>query len=302
MIAASDIVSARAVPIEAEIERRSIKLRRQGSELVGPCPRCGGVDRFSVSVRKQKFNCRVCGVGGGVIRLVQHLDRCEFKRAIATLAGGGPRTTPQPNPASPSVKKDIQSSVQTAAWLWSLREPITEGMPPWLHLRKRGYTMPIPVTLSYLPARNPHPAAMIAPFAMAAEPEPGMLAGPKPISGVHLTRLTAEGDKAPGAAGKTKIMLGVCKGSPVTISPANDLCGMAVTEGIEDGLSVYQVTGLGVWVAGAAAFMPALAALVPDYIETVTICGHADLAGRRGALDLARALKARGIEVLVQGL
>jgi hypothetical protein len=302
MIATTDIESAHAVPLEVEIERRGIKLRRQGSELVGPCPRCGGVDRFGVNVRKQKFNCRVCGVGGDVIKLVQHLDRCEFERAIATLAGGRPGTTLRSNPAKSSFKEAIQSNAQTAAWLWSLRKPITEGTLPWLYLRKRGYTRPIPATLGYLPARDPHPAAMIAAFGMAAEPEPGMLAVPEPVSGVHLTRLTAEGGKAPNAVGKTKIMLGVCKGSPVTISPANDLCGMAVTEGIEDGLSVYQVTDLGVWVAGAAGFMPALAALVPDYIETVTTCGHSDLAGRRGAIDLARALKARGIEVLVQGL
>jgi hypothetical protein len=37
---------ARAVRIEAEIERRGIKLRG-GSERVGPCPKCGGEDRFS---------------------------------------------------------------------------------------------------------------------------------------------------------------------------------------------------------------------------------------------------------------
>jgi hypothetical protein len=33
---------ARSVPIETEIERRGIKLKRSGQELIGPCPRCGG--------------------------------------------------------------------------------------------------------------------------------------------------------------------------------------------------------------------------------------------------------------------
>jgi hypothetical protein len=129
-----------------------------------------------------------------------------------------------------------------------------------------------------------------------------MLAAPKVVRGVHLTRLTAEGAKAPDASGKSKIMLGVCKGAPIVISPPNDLLGMAVTEGVEDGLSVYQATGLGVWAAGAAGFMPALAPLVPDYIETLTIYAHDDKAGRDNAITLARALKARGIEVLTQGL
>jgi hypothetical protein len=143
---------------------------------------------------------------------------------------------------------------------------------------------------------------MIAAFGIAGElDEPGTISAPKSLVGVHLTHLTAEGEKAPNAAGKTKIMRGMCKGAPITISPPNDLLGMTVTEGIEDALSVYQGTGLGVWAAGSAGFMPALAPLIPDYIETVTIYAHNDDAGRSNAIALARAIKARGIEVLVQG-
>jgi hypothetical protein len=144
---------------------------------------------------------------------------------------------------------------------------------------------------------------MIAAFGMAAEcDEPGIISAPEAVTGVHLTRLTADGDKAPNTAGKSKIMLGVCKGAPITISAPNDLLGMAVPEGIEDGLSVYQATGLGVWVAGSGSFMPALAPLIPDYIETVTVYAHDDDTGRGSAIDFARAVKARGIEVLMQGL
>jgi hypothetical protein len=92
------------------------------------------------------------------------------------------------------------------------------------------------------------------------------------------------------------------QGFAIVISPPNDLLGLAVTEGIEDGLSVCQATGLGVWAAGAAGFMPALAPLIPNCIEVVTIYAHDDQAGQRGALDLARALNARGVEVFVDGV
>ena len=143
---------------------------------------------------------------------------------------------------------------------------------------------------------------MIAAFGVADEPEPEILVPPKMVTGVHLTRLTSDGDKAPNIDGKAKFMRGVCKGAPIMISPPNDLLRMAVTEGIEDGLTVYQTTGFGVWAAGSAVFMPALASLIPDYIETVTICAHNDKTGRNNAIDLARAIKARGIEVRVQGL
>jgi hypothetical protein len=303
MIASDDIARARAVRLEDEIARRGLKLRRAGAELFGACPVCGGTDRFAIHTKKQVWNCRRCAAGGDVIKLVQHIDGYDFAAAIATLAGNTARATPQAKPA-PARRddRDDEQRVSSASWLWSQRKPITEDTPPWLYLRKRGFAGPIPATLGCLPARDQHPAAMISAFGMADEPEPGIRTAPKVVRGVHLTRLTAEGDKAPNADGKAKIMLGTCKGAPIVMSPPNDLLGMAVTEGIEDGLSVYQATGLGVWVAGAAGFMPALAPLVPDYIEAITIYAHDDKAGRDNAITLARALKARGIEVLMQRL
>jgi Protein of unknown function (DUF3631)/CHC2 zinc finger len=77
---------ARAVPIEHEIDRRGIKLRG-AVERVGPCPKCGGEDRFAINTKKGVWNCRGCGVGGDVIELVQHLDGVDFKTACATLTG-----------------------------------------------------------------------------------------------------------------------------------------------------------------------------------------------------------------------
>src|SRR5436309_5043284 len=79
---------ARAVRIEDEIAYRGVELRRQGGELIGPCPTCGGVDRFGINLAKQVFNCRGCGArGGDAIALVQSLDRCTFVAAVETLAG-----------------------------------------------------------------------------------------------------------------------------------------------------------------------------------------------------------------------
>ena len=49
-------------------------------------------------------------------------------------------------------------------------------------------------------------------------------------------------------------------------------------------------------------FMPALAPLIPDYIETLTVYAHDDNTGRNNAINLARAIKAHGIEVQMQGL
>jgi hypothetical protein len=79
------IILARSIRMEDEIARRRIRLCGK-VERVGPCPMCGGTDRFSINTRKQVFNCR--GLGGGkVIDMVMHLDGCDFVTAVRTLTG-----------------------------------------------------------------------------------------------------------------------------------------------------------------------------------------------------------------------
>ena len=130
---------------------------------------------------------------------------------------------------------------------------------------------------------------------------PGSLASGSAVCGVHITRLLPDGsDRERGDM--AKIMIGRSLGSPIVLGPANDLLGLAVTEGIEDGLSVFQATGLGVWAAGSGSRMPALAVAVPTYIESVTVYAHSDNTGQCGARDLAEGLSRRGIEVFVEGL
>jgi putative DNA primase/helicase len=84
------IERARASRIEDVIAARNIRLRRSGAELIGPCPNCGGDDRFSVNLKKQVFNCRKCEKGGDAIELIQFLDGVEFPAAIETLTGQAP--------------------------------------------------------------------------------------------------------------------------------------------------------------------------------------------------------------------
>jgi putative DNA primase/helicase len=89
------IARARAVPIEEEIARRGILLKKNGAaDRCGPCPRCGGVDRFSINTTKQVFNCRGCGAKGDVIALAMYLDNADFDAACETLTG---ETRPTPN-------------------------------------------------------------------------------------------------------------------------------------------------------------------------------------------------------------
>jgi phage/plasmid primase-like uncharacterized protein len=83
-------------------------------------------------------------------------------------------------------------------------------------------------------------------------------------------------------------MLGRMFGLPIVLAPVNDGLGLGITEGIEDGLSVFDETGLGVWAAGSAGNMPKIASALPSYIECVTIFAHRDEAGLRFAKEAAQ--------------
>jgi hypothetical protein len=298
---ADRIADAKDVRIEDELAQRGIALKHQGHELIGPCPMCGGTDRFGVNINKQLFNCRGCSRGGDVIALVQHLDGGTFTEAVATLTGAiradRGELCQDRRVVSPPADDAVQA--RKARWLWSRRVPATPDTPITKYLRKRGYTGVIPPTLAYLPPHGEHPPAMIAAFGLAPEVEPGVIIAPTNITGVHFTSLTLAGDKAD--VENVKRTLGPSVRQPIVLSPPNDLLGLAITEGVEDGLSVYQTTGLGVWVAGTAGRMPALADAIPGYVETVTVYAHADNAGHTNAIRLAEKLTRRGIEVLIEG-
>src|SRR5262245_18979651 len=128
---------ARAVRVEEEIARRRIKLKGN-IDRFGPCPVSGGVDRFSINIRKQVFLCSGCSKAGDVIAMVQHLDGCTFKQAVETLSGDAPRPM-----APPPLKRDLTTAEyerhqhHKAAWLWSQRCPLA-GTIAETYLRHRG--------------------------------------------------------------------------------------------------------------------------------------------------------------------
>jgi len=84
MIAANLIERARAVPCRNVANGHVRHLKANRRYLIGPCPVCGGTDRFSINRQKNLWNCRGCQKGGGVIDLVQHLQGLSFPAAIAT--------------------------------------------------------------------------------------------------------------------------------------------------------------------------------------------------------------------------
>jgi putative DNA primase/helicase len=299
--------AARAILIQQVIEQRGIKLRGR-IERVGPCPRCGGHDRFAININKQKFNCRGCKRGGGdAISLVMFLDGVDCFGAVEILTGqhfdsitGKETTTLQSRQNGDFVKRQRAK----ARYLWRTSKPAA-GTIVEKYLIGRGVTMPPPATVRFLSPHKPdqHPAMIVA-YGVPDEPEHWLLnITENQITAVQFTLLKPDGSGKADVE-RPKFTVGSPSGLPMVLAAMNDGLGLAITEGVEDALSVHQTTGLGVWAAGGANFMAKLAAAVPAYTDSITIYGHADAnqAGQNGAHDLATALIDRGFEVMIEGV
>jgi hypothetical protein len=294
------IDEAKAISLDTIARARGLILKKAGSERVGPCPNCGGTDRFAINIAKNIFNCRVCcGRGRGAISFVMFLDRVGFRDAVETLTGpqkaGGITTRFQ---RSKSADDDYhRRQREKARWLWVQRKPIS-GTVAETYLREvRGIACPLPPTLAFLtPRKADHHPAMIAAFGLCDEIEPGIIAAPRDVVAVHLTLLKPDGS-GKAEIDPDKIMIAGPSGSPIVIAPPNDLLGLAICEGIEDALSIHEATGLGAWAAGSAPHLGKLADAVPSYIDCVSVFvdDDADQQGERNAAQLAKQLKARGI-------
>jgi hypothetical protein len=294
MITAEDIERARAANVMAFLTRRSITLVGRRGWRCGPCPVCGGRDRFAVHPQKRAFNCRGCGASGGsAIDLVAFLDGLDIRRDFCAIVER--ILAEAANDEYEELPGDTDGDHRQrgkALSLWRRRQPIQNTIAE-SYLQRRGIVGPLPGTLAFLPpSKVHHHPKLIAAFS---------LCDGTPISAVHLTLLAADGS-GKAAVEKPKIVVGRPLGRPIVLAPPNDLLGLAITEGIEDALSAHAATGLGAWAAGSSAFMPALADAVPAYVEAVTIFAHADEAGQRHAYELADALAQRGIEIFLEGL
>lgn len=95
----ADIVAKRGWPLSRGIDR------------AGPCPVCGGTDRFSVHVRKNTFHCRQCGLSGsGSIALVQQVDNVTFVQACEIVTGRRAE-----DPVDPARAEELRRKAASAA-------------------------------------------------------------------------------------------------------------------------------------------------------------------------------------------
>ena len=228
------------------------------------------------------FHCERCGISGHAIdngrERVSRADREKIRAKAEAFE-----------------REEAAKRLETARWLWSNGKPIGGTIAERYLRGPRHISGTLPGTLRFLPARNGYPPALIAAFGLPLEPEPGVLTIARAqVEGVHLTRLKPDGSgKHEREDEPAKIMLARSRGWPLVLAPINDVGGLGIVEGIEEGLTLSETTGLGIWVAGSASRLPALAERVPTHVDCITIFADTDTDGMRHARELERLLRAR---------
>jgi Toprim domain len=264
-----------------------------------PCPLCGPFKRAARNQWRPVL--RIYRIEPGFAGF--HCARCGEKGVALDRSGPPPDQIKVAKARADAAERNQALKAERlgkAQWLWSKRMPIAGSIAETYLRRARGYGGPLPATLGFLPACGEYPPAMIAAFGLAHEIGPGEISiADAAVRGVHLTRLLPDGSgKATfeDADELAKIMIGLSAGCPLVLAAPNDALSLVMTEGIEDALSAHEATGLGAWAAGSASRLPALADVIPSYIDSVTVLADDDGDGRRHAGEIAKRARARGID------
>ncbi len=156
------------------------------------------------------------------------------------------------------------------------------------YMASRGIVSPLPPDLRFHPDLR-HLTGAYAPAMVAAIRNVDGI-----VTGLHRTWLRDDG------AGKThlspaKAMLGICRGGAVRLAEVEDELG--VSEGIENGLSVQQATGLPVWAALSTSGLTGL--VMPARVRRIVILADGDEPGEKAAQTAAARWCDEGREVRI---
>ncbi|ODT50278.1 primase-helicase zinc-binding domain-containing protein [Devosia sp. 63-57] len=91
MTLSPELIALRDDAMQTSCESWAIRRRWKlapGIDRAGPCPVCGGTDRFAIHTKKNTFLCRGCGISGsGVIKLVEATESVGFVEACEIVTG-----------------------------------------------------------------------------------------------------------------------------------------------------------------------------------------------------------------------
>jgi phage/plasmid primase-like uncharacterized protein len=315
------LAEARALPLEAALLGH--RLKRVGGELVGPCPVCGGRDRFGVNPRKRVWKCRDgnCGEGGNdAISLAMHVAQCDFLAAVELLTGTRPRhATRTPRDPSTSRRRPTQANADEAARNarhLSLAKRLVSEMTPLARTPGEAYladvrgidVKAIADVLKRSDAIGWHPEVY---FGQPYPDEPlhefdgrrlwcivGVMTDPvtaEPTGGISRTYLDPSTRKKVGKAKSLGVPAGI-----VRLSPDEDVAeGLCIAEGLETALAGMAIGLVPMWSTGTTSLMRSLPVLPGVGCLTIVADHDANRAGEHAAQELAARYRAAKLEARI---
>lgn len=250
-------------------------LKSTSGEFVGPCPCCGGRDRFAINIRSKKFNCRKCEIKGcGIVGLVMKIRNVGFRAALDWLCGKNtapidPKETARrqhiarQNEAKAQAQADRyrQYTVRTARNIWqSAKDNPVDIL--WRYLETRGLDKKtlgtLPLALRFIP-NHPY-VKKICGQSITLYRGPCMLGAIQGADGKHYATHQTWLEKTPpfgkatitydGDAFPPKLVRGSKKGGSVRLYTAPCPETLVMGEGIETTLSAlvcHPVAGASYW-------------------------------------------------------
>jgi putative DNA primase/helicase len=256
----------------------------------GPCPMCGGTDRFRWDDKDGNgtFYCNQCephaGSGVDLVMRIKGLTFRDVAPLIESCIQSAP-VIPITKRPSPDRARGEQARKDVLNELWRFAKPAQRNDTVSRWLANRGIELGIyPTALRCHPQTRhlgPPVSFHAAMLAMVQDPQG------RPVT-IHKTYLTADGQRAAVDPVRMFCQGEVPRGSAVRLMPAGPKLGIA--EGVETALAVMKLFGFPCWAAlsagGIERFEP------PQGVETLMIMADNDSngAGFRAAEKLAQRL------------
>lgn len=259
----------------------------------GPCPMCGGKDRFRFDNKEGKgtWICSQCGAGTGMKLAEMVLGKGFSDTASEIDRIIGNETVGQDQPCRDMGEAERRAALRE---VYASSQPISKGDVVDRYLAGRGIDeMIYPKALRFAPSlRDGEGGTRPAMVAVV-----GVYGAERPCT-LHRTFLDPSGRKAEMECPR-KLMPGpVEDGACVQLS---DYHGgpLGIAEGIETAMAASRLWSMPVWSALNAAMLAKW--LPPDGCEEVAIFGDNDakFAGHAAAYRLAQRLAVKGIQVSV---
>ena len=255
----------------------------------GPCPMCGGTDRFRFDNDKGNgtYICGQCGAGNGFDFLMK-MQGWTFQEAATEVDKvlGEAKPEPVKKEIDPEYRRNLLNS------LWTGSKPLGFGDPVDIYLRARGVQITAyPEALRFSgKCRAPNGKDYPAMLAMVTASDGSAVS-------LHRTFLGCAG-KADMPEPRAMMPGQLANGCCIRLSAVQKHIGIA--EGIETALRASELFNIPVWAVINSTMMQKW--IAPAGVEQVTVFGDNDpmFGGQAAAYGVAHRLSVKGIKSSVE--